>query len=67
MESNLGHDLGEARVGTNGVGHGVDAEVHQAIDFFLVREIEKAEGFVGFSKRDVDSRGVQTGNEPSVA
>jgi hypothetical protein len=63
MESDLGHELGEARVGADGVGHGIDVQVDQAVDAFLVGEVEQAEGFVRFAQADVDSCRVQIRNE----
>ena len=35
VEADLGHEMGEARVGTQRVGHGVDVQVDEAVDAFL--------------------------------
>ena len=54
MESHPGHELGEARVGAQGVGHGIDVQVDEAVDAFLVGKVEQAEGFVFIIKADVN-------------
>src|SRR5713101_9655492 len=64
MESYLGHELSEARVRAQRIGHGINVQVHETIDFFLVCETEQTEGFVGFAKADVDSRWVQIWDKP---
>src|SRR5439155_14890708 len=66
-ESHLGPKLGEARVGADGVGHWLDVQVDETVDSFLVGELEQAEGLIGFSQRDMDSRRVQAGNESGTA
>ena len=40
VESNLGHELGETRVGAQGVGHGIDIQVDEPVDAFLEGEVE---------------------------
>jgi hypothetical protein len=58
VQADLSHELREARVGAQGVGHRIDVQVDEAVDAFLEGKVEQAKGFVFFTKADVDSRGV---------
>ena len=58
VQANLDHEPGKARVGADGVGHRIDVQVDEAVDAFLVSEVEQAEGFVRFAQADVDGRGI---------
>jgi len=55
VEADLSHKLGETRVVVQGVGHGVGVQVHQAVDFFLIREVEQAEGLIALAKSNANS------------
>jgi len=50
MQADLGHELGEARVGAQGVGHRVDVQVNEPVDPFPIGEIQLAKGVVGLPK-----------------
>src|SRR5438477_12718921 len=64
VEPDLGHELGETRVGAQRVGHGVDVQVDEAVDFFLEGEVQQSEAFVFFPQSKVDGRRVQIRDEP---
>src|SRR5216684_192387 len=53
-KADLGHELGEARVGAQRVGHGINVQVHEAVNAFVIGEGQQAEGFVWFPQPHVD-------------
>ena len=63
VQADLGHELGEAGVGADAVGHGIDIEVDEPVDFFLEGKVQQAKRFVFFAQADMDSRRVQTRDE----
>src|SRR5439155_25910867 len=63
VETDFGHELGEARVGAERVGHWVSIQVDEAVDLFVVGEVEEAKGFVGFAETDMNGGGIHIGDE----
>src|SRR5712664_179555 len=62
VQANLSHELGKARVGTKGVGHGFNGEVDEAVGTLIVSSVKPVERRVVFTQASVDSRDVDWGN-----
>jgi hypothetical protein len=48
VEADLGHELGEARIGAKRVRHRLNFEVNQIVDLFLVGKVEEVKGLIFF-------------------
>ncbi len=66
MEADLGHELGEARVGAERVGHGLSTQIDEAVVALLVGAIKPVEGRSVFAETSVNGGEVERGNVPRL-
>src|SRR5260370_27287862 len=62
MQADLGHELREAGIGAERVGHGLNGEVDEAVGTLLVGAVKPVERRVVFTEASVNSRDVDWGN-----